>query len=812
MSLLASPTLLGVERIQNLESLVASARRARENHEPHVVILSGPSGIGKTRLIQELFGRLAEEYDPYRFWVPTMEGRDSNRPDNRIVPSRNDGVPSKHCGFAWVPIRCLPAPDGFGGPDSGSIIDAARLTRQLHIDRRLDRLRNRALIVLLVAVAVQGILSALGISGLGWVSPLLGLIGLFAVLWDSAEAIRGVRDARRLRKRQRQAGGDVGSEDPCEMIRKVTSKTALSVFVVDDAHFADEETLNVLGELLDSQKGQLFVVAKWATVEPEPLQGAGIEEWFAELGVTPLMVTVNPIDDASMGELVKKFAPTLQFGEVASVATFSGGNPGTALFVLGLDKIQRLLRDQSRALDSLDVELKSLPPSNDDLIRVEWAYFPSQVRRLLAIAAQVGRTVPTGRLKGVFAKYLNESVDPLIGTARSPYRWLEEIDALVDRFSQENLYRFASGQASQELLLSELEILRQEILVVLADLESTSQSSATLVGSVAHLGATNLKGSVGAASKESVEAALIAVRLLSRPSQAQTRLDHCNRILVWVDANGGASDDHHSIEVETRYFMAKALDNLDPPSATECRAVLERIIGPGDALYADFRLRVANDAQRRGDHESAMAIYRELVAGRSYEVGHDVRVSAMGNMAISANASGDVREALKLSKRATKLQRREYGAGDPQWLTGKTNIANYLYRLGKRRRAQRSLGRAIKRSEKRLGPSHPSCIRAEAVVLWIRSSEMTPRERAEKYADYVERAEPALGRYARAVIEAKRDLIGALIDLGQLESAQAMALDLARDCRIAFGEDSRPSKEIQQLLDEISAAWNEVPK
>lgn len=777
-----------------------------------MVVLSGSSGIGKTRLIQELFGRLTREYDHHGFWTPTIEGRDTLRPDNRIVPNRNEGIPSRNCGFAWVPIKCSPAPDGFGGPDSGSIVDAARVTRLLHIDKRLDRLRTRALFVLLFVVALQGILSVLGVAGVGWLSPLLGLIGLVAVVWDSAEAIRGVREARRSRRRRQEGEGDLGAEDPCETIKKATAKPPLTVVVVDDAQFADEATLEVLGKMLRIEKGQLFVVAKWLTVEPEALDGTTLESWFTELGVRPLTMTIEPIDDLSMSQLVKSLVPILHADEATSIATFSGGNPGTALFVLGLEKIQRLLRDQTRALDSLDVELKSLSPSSDDLIRVEWSYFPSQVRRLLAIAAQVGRTVPTDRLKVVFSKYVTESIDPLIGTARSPYRWLEEIDALADRFAQENLYRFALGQASQELLLRELEVLRQEILVVLADLENSSQSSAALAGSAAHLGATNLKAHSSAASKESVAATLSAVRLLSRPSQAPTRLDYCNRILDWVVHNVGDIEEHHSIEVEARYYKAKSLDILDPPSAKECRADLELIIRPTDPLYADFRLRVANDAQRRGDHKSAVAIFEELVAGASYEVGHDVRVSAIGNMAISASASGDLRGALKFSRRATRLERRESGAGGQQWLTGKTNIANYLAQLGKSRRAEKRLGRAIELSKRRLGQTHPSNLGAEAVLLWIGSKQMRPAERVEKYSDFVERAEPALGRYARAVIDAKRDLVAALIDIGNLEVAQRKVVELVEDCGIAFGEDSRPYRESRKLADEISAAWRQILK
>ena len=115
--------LLG-PHVQIVDDLLKRLRNLQEGDtaSPRVVVLEGPSGVGKTRIIQELYQKLREN-DPY--WPPMQEpvrveiaGADPMAARKLVAPNPKD--------FTW-PAGALPSFGWWG-------LNCERLSRGSYLD------------------------------------------------------------------------------------------------------------------------------------------------------------------------------------------------------------------------------------------------------------------------------------------------------------------------------------------------------------------------------------------------------------------------------------------------------------------------------------------------------------------------------------------------------------------------------------------------------------------------------------------------------------------------------------------------------
>jgi DNA-binding NarL/FixJ family response regulator len=116
----------------------------------------------------------------------------------------------------------------------------------------------------------------------------------------------------------RQAFGDLPPfGEAAEMVAFLHRAHAESVFVVDDLHWCDADTLAVLNELCVLRP----VVA---TVRADPGPAAALVERFGEVGA---VVDLAPLDAAAAGELVSELSPGALPSDVERWIAAAAGNP-----------------------------------------------------------------------------------------------------------------------------------------------------------------------------------------------------------------------------------------------------------------------------------------------------------------------------------------------------------------------------------------------------------------------------------------------------------------------------------------------------
>src|SRR5882672_12050700 len=97
---MAQPVFCG--RVEDLDLLgKAWSDATQPDGYPQIVVLLGESGMGKTRLAQEFFKRIAANLDSGRYWPQELGQNDRNLDINPRLNSCGDGVPS----FLWWGLR-----------------------------------------------------------------------------------------------------------------------------------------------------------------------------------------------------------------------------------------------------------------------------------------------------------------------------------------------------------------------------------------------------------------------------------------------------------------------------------------------------------------------------------------------------------------------------------------------------------------------------------------------------------------------------------------------------------------------------------
>jgi tetratricopeptide (TPR) repeat protein len=264
---LRAPRLVG--RVEPLRSLDAALSRANRFQAPQFVTLVGPLGIGKSRLLAE--------------WLAAVEQKGEGR---------------------VVPVKVATSADGEAEPLA---LVAELLRRRFGIDERVDP--DGALAAFRAELQV--------VFGDRRVAEVAGLLGRF-LGFELPESPLG--QALALRPDQET---DVARAVLCRFLEEDARKRPL-VIGIDDAHVADERSLELLGRLA----GELGDAAIVIVTAARPELFVRRPEWGRGEG-SHARVEVGPLSELEMDVFIRTAlgTETLADGLAERAAVESGGNP-----------------------------------------------------------------------------------------------------------------------------------------------------------------------------------------------------------------------------------------------------------------------------------------------------------------------------------------------------------------------------------------------------------------------------------------------------------------------------------------------------
>jgi class 3 adenylate cyclase/tetratricopeptide (TPR) repeat protein len=329
-----------VGRDRELETLMSLLDEAIEAELPRTVVLSGPAGIGKSRLLREFIA----------------------------------GAQSRHPALAVLRGRCLAAGHGITFWALGEVLRAAcGISLDESANQAIDKLRRS------VAAALQ----PLGVSQ----------DELDATIHALATSANLVVAGNPLEQLEPEAVADEMARSWPRFLTGLAARSPVTV-VIEDIHWADERMVGMLELLAARSRGRLLLVA---TARPEFLESR--PTFAASEDLT--MVALRPLTEAQSERLVNELlgdSDPLQ-ALLMDVRQKADGNP----FFLE-EILQRLIDEEAivrvggrwRATDR--AKTIRLPDTIHALLAARIDGLPAEEKSVLQQAAVVGRVFWPGSL------------------------------------------------------------------------------------------------------------------------------------------------------------------------------------------------------------------------------------------------------------------------------------------------------------------------------------------------------------------------------------------------------------------------------
>ncbi|NPC97851.1 hypothetical protein [Nocardioides sp. zg-DK7169] len=398
-----SVQFVGATHNDAVETLLARLRSAQETNSAHFVMLRGPSGIGKSRIIKEFYERLRlETADSY--WPPMadwghvdsadpLQGRKLLAPPTDGFVWGSDALPT----FTWWAFECHKN-------ESGDVLDvvaqAGPSIRAHAIPAGLAVRRSKGGLRSTFDEGLGRVRKALGDSKGDLVLEALDKLGVAVpgLPWIVEGAALG-RSAWQERREERQAlhsdvdQGAVARQSRDADVRRyadaivaTTAPDLPCIFVVEDMHRLGPELLLLLTQVAKAAAGPVLIIG---TVWPECRNEGGLlglEGDLADADVGFSEVGIGPLEGEHLRAWVCDLAPETDSAIVQRlVAQYS--NPLAMKLFLGLRSTRRAIRDG--ALDLTLDDIDNLPEDLQEVYQRRWSELPDDVKQALALAAGV---------------------------------------------------------------------------------------------------------------------------------------------------------------------------------------------------------------------------------------------------------------------------------------------------------------------------------------------------------------------------------------------------------------------------------------
>lgn len=494
-----SPGLLGDAQQKHLEILteLSLLNTSGSSSTPRIVVLRGQSGVGKTRIVRELYENLVVQQDAPSYW-PSVRAQESPDFDSfdpfafrkRIGPKvdrflwKPEALPS----FGWWSVSCQRS------NENGFAESLANLERQLNThmvplslawaqrvgawgqfkssvkagwqERLQEAMQEGA------TEAITTVLSQFGAT-----FPGAGLAIEYASTGIRALARRAQRKKSLLSEEELSAASAVPLI--AEQLKRFAGIGFPMIVAIEDLQWADQQLIDLLHALLLDERavpGLTVIATAWPQAKAENPYSNLVER--LEKSNLIRFLDLDGIEPEALARIVLESAPKTDPETLAAI-TSRWPNP----YALQLALADRRLRGRivDARYDVTQSELNHLPVTIRDLYRLRWRELPQMERAVLAvgvaggirdqvtqnvsfvdeITAKVIELSKVGHMLIPFTAQQSELLSALDRTAE-PLRWTRATPDRIRTFIEPD----AASAARDELSQSEITAIQTSVRAV----------------------------------------------------------------------------------------------------------------------------------------------------------------------------------------------------------------------------------------------------------------------------------------------------------------------------------------------------------
>lgn len=639
---------IGKSRHDALSQIEGGFDYAVEEDRATVVVVSGLSGSGKTRLAQEFFNRLAHRQSDPVFWPRRFNVAESGRSllkyRHQLHPV-GDVHPTARRSFSWYAQACRRSSDEPGLAIEGAFESHRRFMQQ-HPKRKNQRLMTYVSIgIIAAAITVEFIDNFVSLpTPLQWCARIAGGASFIYGLKNEWQKFIENRAVSR-----RNTAADTTSaigvlEESFGLIRlEVERFRTPTVVLIDDWHWADESTQSFVSELCHLNGPCLILLTRWLTGN-EFDQATSLMNDIESVAL--MTIELPQLEMFEVTEILQLERPNFDMDLHHAIAEHSAGNPLIALKLCSLPQVDALAH---RKIDSGQIRkiISELPFDHEGILREHWRAVPLEVQQFLSVASIYGEVIPTELAKKTFAIYFTADPSRAVQLAREPYWWLQMLQQDIDTFPESSLYRIAKEQAA---LVLGRDVLQELETTVASTLDNDLPPSLRVLGIYGDTLAERrlslrLARKSETSSLDDVRLVWHTVMTLGGSRFVDLRQRLCREQIKWLTNNSPSAEqasEHQALLIQLRYYEFKTVFAESPHVGKELGLALLNDIG-NHPLRADLLLRLGNICIELQDFESATAFYQQVLGLGPPD---DIREAAIANSTLVLARSGQLERAI----------------------------------------------------------------------------------------------------------------------------------------------------------------------
>lgn len=735
---------VGAGREQFVDDLISSFNEVVAGQGPRMVALSAASGVGKTRIVQEFYRRLAAAQQAPCYW-PTTLTDDVDWKTGRKLLAVAKFQPEAKAEMPWLywSVSCWRRPDG----NLHEALFSGVNQFEVHADYLLRRLGTREATERGIdnTSAVLGMLGILGVA-----FPPLAIGISIASVTGAALKDHDLVERHLLKKKYREKSRDGTrvidaathgyrrrSEELVADVVKVSMRVPI-IIAVDDAHWADEFTIFFLDQLLRRERARVLIVV---TAWPEDSGESGGEEGLSPFATWVLNVQsesegrrveireVEMLDSSDLTELVRAlYGGLVSEGDprlddkVAAQLVAQLQSPLAIRAFFDLKKVKKQIHVGGLELQNLT----DLPADLTQIMNAYWQELPEPVRSVLAIAATYGEHF--ARAPVIAAAERLDQPDPMrqLTRSRDPYGMIRDLNESLEEFTDFLHHRPAIAQSHEDFTDGELSVIYDAIATYAAALNQSGETgplATTVWATVVALAQNDVRGLVDR-EQASTSAWLLADASASVSAYADA-IHYGNLSLEWSALPAGNRELLRKLRILANWNgelgrMGEAIAGT--------KDVLQRqllSLEPGDLDVLETKNQLAHWTGESGDALAAANLYRSLLdeLKSEHETGDEEELTTRGHLAHWIGECGDVTGALEAYRSLLDDQTRLLGGDRLETLRTRNNLAHWIGESGDTDAAVAACEGLLADEMRILGPDQPDTLRTRNhLAHWIRTS------------------------------------------------------------------------------------------
>ena len=387
-------------RRKDFELLVETFDRVMRDSIPEVFVIEGPTGWGKTKLVQTFYEHLASTQGVNAYWPSRLltENDEINWQTGRkrIYPS-NFSIPHQSVlPWLWWGVSCNKRQDGRAAQvlledETQLAAHAGALLEVFSMSKSAGRTFD----------GVNAVAGVLALTSISFAPPLLGVLGITGFVrtaWQNRDLIDAIKQKRE--KRDQDLLTFISSkDDEIQGIIENLETIAIDVpviLVIDDAQWADVSLIKFIEGISRIKQGKILaIVTTWPEAE---IDDSDFFDWMKNRSQNPRVVRrlLKRLTDEELIALSHEEISNISVDKkiyldletTVALLNKAGSTPLGVRAIFGLPKIREMIRS-GRTLTEKDV--LGVPSGLTSILSAYWETLPDDVRYMLSLAAVYGR-------------------------------------------------------------------------------------------------------------------------------------------------------------------------------------------------------------------------------------------------------------------------------------------------------------------------------------------------------------------------------------------------------------------------------------